>query len=33
MVFIFRVLSLLPLSVLHTLGGVLGRLTYWLSPT
>ena len=33
MVFIFRVLSLLPLSVLHTLGGALGRLTYWLSPT
>ncbi len=33
MVFIFRVLSLLPLSVLHTLGGGLGRLTYWLSPT
>jgi len=33
MVFIFRILSLLPLSVLHTLGGGLGRLTYWLSPT
>ncbi len=33
MVFLFRLLSLLPLSVLHLLGGVLGRLTYWLSPT
>ena len=33
MVFIFRILSLLPLSILHLLGGALGRLTYWLSPT
>lgn len=33
MVFIFRILSRLPLSVLHLLGGLLGRLTYWLSPT
>jgi Kdo2-lipid IVA lauroyltransferase/acyltransferase len=33
MVLIFRVLSRLPLSVLHLLGGLLGRLTYWLSPT
>ena len=33
MVFLFRVLSFLPLSVLHALGGGLGRLTYWLSPT
>ena len=33
MVFLFRLLSLLPLSVLHALGGLLGRLTYWLSPT
>ena len=33
MVFIFRLLSLLPLSILHVLGGALGRLTYWLSPT
>ena len=33
MVFLFRLLSLLPLSVLHALGGMLGRLTYWLSPT
>ena len=33
MVFLFRVLSLLPLGVLHTLGGWLGRLIYWLSPT
>lgn len=33
MVFLFRLLSLLPLCVLHALGGVLGRLIYWLSPT
>jgi Kdo2-lipid IVA lauroyltransferase/acyltransferase len=33
MVFIFRLLSLLPLRLLHTLGGGMGRLTYWLSPT
>lgn len=33
MVFLFRLLSLLPLSVLHALGGLLGRLIYWLSPT
>jgi KDO2-lipid IV(A) lauroyltransferase len=33
MVFIFRILSRLPLSALHLLGGLLGHLTYWLSPT
>ena len=33
MVFIFRLLSFLPLSILHLLGAGLGRLTYWLSPT
>ncbi|WP_295006911.1 lysophospholipid acyltransferase family protein [uncultured Dechloromonas sp.] len=33
MVFLFRLLSLLPLCVLHALGGLLGRLIYWLSPT
>ena len=33
MVFLFRLLSLLPLCVLHALGGMLGRLIYWLSPT
>jgi KDO2-lipid IV(A) lauroyltransferase len=33
MVFIFRILSLFPLSILHRLGAGLGRLTYWLSPT
>jgi KDO2-lipid IV(A) lauroyltransferase len=33
MVFIFRVLSLFPLRMLHALGGVLGRLVYWLAPT
>ena len=33
MVFVFRVLSWLPLSVLHALGGLLGRLVYLLSPT
>lgn len=33
MVFLFRLLSLLPLSFLHLLGGGLGRAVYWLSPT
>ena len=33
MVFIFRILSRLPLSLLHLLGAALGRLTYCLSPT
>lgn len=33
MVFIFRIFSLLPLRVLHGLGGIFGRLVYWLSPT
>lgn len=33
MVFLFRLLSRLPLSVIHWLGAVLGRLTYLLSPT
>lgn len=33
MVLIFRLLSFLPLSILHLLGAGLGRLTYWLSPT
>ncbi len=33
MVFLFRLLSLLPLSALHLLGGLLGWLTYRLSPT
>lgn len=33
MVFLFRLLSRLPLSVVHRLGDWLGRLTYWLSPT
>lgn len=33
MVFLFRLLSLLPLRLLHALGGALGRLIYWLSPT
>ena len=33
MVFIFRILSLFPLGILHLLGAGLGRLTYWLSPT
>ena len=33
MVFLFRILSLLPLSLVHLLGGWLGRLVYWLSPT
>lgn len=33
MVFIFRILSRLPLNIVHLLGGWLGRLTYLLSPT
>ncbi|MBK7899976.1 MAG: lysophospholipid acyltransferase family protein [Azonexus sp.] len=33
MIFLFRLLSRLPLGWVHALGGVLGRLTYWLSPT
>ena len=33
MVFIFRLLSRLPLWLVHLLGGGLGRLTYLLSPT
>lgn len=33
MVFIFRLLSYLPLRIVHLLGGWLGRLTYWVSPT
>lgn len=33
MVFLFRLLSLLPLSVLHLLGSGVGQLVYWLSPT
>jgi KDO2-lipid IV(A) lauroyltransferase len=33
MVFLFRILSRLPLSVVHRLGGWLGWLTYLLSPT
>lgn len=33
MVFLFRFLSLLPLSLLHVLGGGVGHLIYWLSPT
>lgn len=33
MVFLFRILSFLPLSLVHLLGGGLGRLVYWLSPT
>lgn len=33
MVFLFRLLSLLPLRLLHGLGGLLGRLVYRLSPT
>jgi KDO2-lipid IV(A) lauroyltransferase len=33
MVFLFRLLSLLPLRLLHALGGVLGWIVYWLSPT
>lgn len=33
MVFIFRILSRLPLRVVHALGALLGRLIYLLSPT
>lgn len=33
MVFLFRLLSLFPLRLLHGLGGLLGRLVYRLSPT
>lgn len=33
MVFVFRILSWLPLRLLHALGGLLGRLVYWASPT
>mgnify|MGYP000916833602 CR=1 FL=1 len=33
MVFLFRLLSRLPLAVIHWLGAILGRLTYLLSPT
>lgn len=33
MVFLFRLLSRLPLRVLHAIGGVMGWLTYALSPT
>lgn len=33
MVFLFRLLSHLPLSAIHRLGGWLGRLSYLLSPT
>lgn len=33
MFFLFRILSRLPLGVVHQLGAVLGRLTYLLSPT
>ena len=33
MVFLFRLLGSLPLSVLHQLGALLGRLVYALSPT
>jgi len=33
MVFLFRLLSRLPLSVVHWLGALLGRLTYLFSPT
>jgi KDO2-lipid IV(A) lauroyltransferase len=33
MVFLFRLLSKLPLWLVHVLGGWLGRLTYLLSPT
>ena len=33
MVFIFRILSSLPLCLVHALGGLLGRLTYLFSPT
>jgi Kdo2-lipid IVA lauroyltransferase/acyltransferase len=30
---LFRLLSKLPLSVLHALGALLGRMVYWLSPS
>jgi KDO2-lipid IV(A) lauroyltransferase len=33
MVLLFRILSRLPLWLVHLLGGWLGRLTYLLSPT
>lgn len=33
MVFLFRILSVLPLWLVHGLGGLLGRLTYLVSPT
>ncbi|MDR1994211.1 lysophospholipid acyltransferase family protein [Azonexus sp.] len=33
MVFVFRILSRLPLWLVHALGGWLGRLTYLVSPT
>ena len=33
MIFLFRLLSRLPLGWVHALGGLAGRLTYWLSPT
>lgn len=33
MVFIFRIISRLPLRLVHRLGGGLGYLVYWLSPT
>ena len=33
MVFIFRILSRLPLRAVHALGALLGRLIYLLSPT
>ncbi len=33
LVALFRLFSILPLSVLHTLGAGLGWLVYWLSPT
>ncbi len=33
MVFVFRLLSLLPLRLVHLLGAGVGRLVYWLSPT
>lgn len=33
MVFLFRLLSRLPLWLVHRLGGLLGVLAYWVSPT
>lgn len=33
MVFLLRIISRLPLWLVHLLGGWLGRLVYWLSPT